>query len=234
MRLLAMKVLRVAGARFGGQFQASGMSHVPGSASFSPRDHLMMLSITTLLSLLLTFSGRAQGVYTLTLTTTNNEGTPLSYLSLLFDTSLATMTFSNTSHIIFDLPANGSFVDAGTNYSFDGFRMRIGFPPNRVAFWLTNSTSADYLMVNFIYAFNPFPDHSVASGMWVLQNTNLTPSAMTLTLNGSNLEGISSFNLAGTPEPSSVMLAVAGVASALLWRGGVSRKVFCRSTRGNA
>jgi len=185
---------------------------------------------TLLLALGLSLQG--QGVYRLSAVTTNDLGNPLSYLSVLFDSSQATMDLSNQYTAIYDGPADGFLTNQQVSLLFTGMRMRVGGPGFGIFFLFTNALSSDQVNVNFRWSSYPFTDVSIDGAMATLENGALPPIFQGVLINGGTLENISSFSVSGVPEPPKIFLAGTGIASAiwgrrLFSRHGLRRRGCC-------
>ena len=182
--------------------------------------------IAAALCVALVVSAHAQ-IYNLTLTTTNPAGAPLSSFNLLLDTASASLQISNSATRIYLLSGTGQLSVNGTEYDFNGMRLRYGRFRNGFMFFVTNSVTSDWLNLGFFYPSNPFTTFSLPEAMGILQDSTFTPSTRQLILNGSSMEGISSFNFTEVPEPAVWLLTGAGSLVGLcLNRGARSQRQF--------
>jgi hypothetical protein len=178
--------------------------------------NLLSLVVTAAFFAMSALPAKAQS-YSLTLTTTNSVGAPLSSFNLLFDAASASLQLSNSATRIYLLSGSGQLSDDGIDYSFDGLRLRYGLLGRGFIFFITNSVSTNWLNLTLFYPTNVFTTFSMAEAMGILQDGSLGRMTQRLTLNGGAAEEIAFFNLAEVPEPDAILLAGAGGVTAALW-----------------
>ena len=162
--------------------------------------------------------GRAQGSFSLMLTTTNNLGAPLSDLSVQFDTSRAVLVFSNAMQENYALPATGLLMDQGTNYSFNGLVLTEFWINSRIGIVLTNSAALDTASINYLFEQTFSGTPSVSQIIGILQNPQAPPWSTSFILDGGSVERFSSYTLTPVPEPPAGLLAGLAVILGLGWQ----------------